>query len=662
MSWLEAVPVALVGLAWLMVPGLLATYGIGLRGIAAMATAPIVGIALPASLGVVFGLLGVSWSLPVVLVVSLLVGLVVAGIGFLLRHRAPARAADPRSVTSAAMLGLLPALVLGCLIMVLGLHRPDELSQTYDAVYHYNAVRLILDIHNGNSLIMGTLATPGLAHVFYPAAWHDLTSLVVLSTGTSIPVAANMFSAAAALVVWPLSCILLARQIFGRSRLALGLTGLFSFGFSAFPWGLLGFGILWPNMLAMSIAPAGLAVIISILGLVDDDPIGRGRAWLLLPVVVAAGVLAQTNVLFTWAALALVPIAFAMGRRTLALSRRGRLWRGIVEIVVVLVVAFGFWWFVATTPLLAAVRTLDWPPFESPAQAVGQVALNAASGPDFTNGFVALWVLSALVLIGVAMCRRQVALRWVVGCYVICAALYVVCAAINRPDTQKFTGYWYNDAYRLAAMLPITTVPLAVAGTIFLIGKVRVLLDRSDRIFVGRRVARTGLSAVIVLLLVLVGTKGLYAQSHVNTLSFRREGSLDGFNGEGWFVNPAEQAFFARIKNDIPAGELVADNPWDGSALLWAFADRRTLFPHLSIPMTAAQTVIYAHLDDVATDPAVCPAVQQTHVGYLLIGNGRIGHSPNTYPGLVDPGNKPGFQLIDSEGVMKLYRITGCGE
>jgi hypothetical protein len=651
LSWLEAIPIFLAGVAWLLVPGVLITYGIGLRGIAAVATAPIVSIALPATLAIIAARLGLGWSVPFVVVASLIVAAVVAGAGFLLRRRAPARTADPRNVTVAAFVGLLPALVLGALIMVLGLHRPDQLSQTYDAVFHYNAVALILDTHNGSSLVMGTLATPGLGNVFYPAAWHDLTSLVVLSTGSSIPLAANMFSSAATLVVWPLSCILLARQIFGKSRLALGLTGLFSLGFSAFPWGLLGFGILWPNLLAMAIAPAGLAVVISITGLAPDDPIGRGRAWLLLPVVFVAGTLAQPNVLFTWAALALFPVFIALARRALALGRRGRAVQGAAEIVVALVVTLAGWWFVATTPILAAVRTMPWPSFESPAQAVGQVAVNATSGPDHTNGFGALWVLSALVLIGVVLCRRQTTLRWVVADYLVCAALFVVCAAINKPSTQLLTGYWYNDAYRLAAMLPITTVPLAVAATVFVVRKVPVLLPA----------VRTGFAAVIVLVLVLVGTEGLYARDHVNTLSYRRSGSLTGFSGEGWLVNPAEQAFFARVKNDIPQGTLVAGNPWDGSALLWALEDRRTLIAHMAVATTPAQNLLAAQLDNLATDPAVCPAVRQLHVGYLLIGNGTLSHSAvGQYLGFADPLGKPGFRLVDSDGAMKLYRITGC--
>ena len=666
LSWLEAVPVGLVSLVWLVVPGLLITYGIGLRGIAAAGMAPVVTIALVATVAVVAAKLGIAWSLPMVLIVCLVVGGGTAVGGYLLRRRMPARAADARGVTGIALGGLVPALLLGAITIVLGLRRPDQLSQTFDAVFHYNAVALILDTHNGSSLPLATLGTPGLPGAFYPAAWHDLTSLVVLTTHSSIPLAANMFSAVIVIVLWPLSCVLLARQIFGQSRAALAVTALVSIGFTDFPWGLLGFGVLWPNLLAMAMAPAAMAVVLSITGLATDDAIGRGRAWLLLPVVVVAGGFAQPNELFSVAALSLFPIAVAVLKRAWRLRAAGRSMRGALEILVTVVVIGGGWAWAATTPMLALERTFPWPAFESPAQATGQVLLNAASGPIPTNGFNALWVLSALVVIGMALCRRYPYLRWVVVGYAVSGALYVLTAAINRPDTQKFVGYWYNDAYRLASMLPITAVPLAVAAVVYLADRAREVSGGAEW---ARRLAssrplrtRTAVATVLTLLLVLL-TKGLYVGNHVATLTYRRSDTLTGSNQEGWLVDPAAQAFFARIKNDIPANSVVADNPWDGSSLLWALADRRTLFPHLVIGTTADQRFLAVHLSDAATDPQVCQVADRLHVGYLLIGDGRFWVTDariKQYPGLADPGQNSAFQLVDSAGPMKLYRLTAC--
>src|SRR5438067_3616665 len=113
MSWSAAVPIGLTSVAWLFVPGLLVTYGAGLRGIAAWATAPIVTIAVTAGLAVVAGKLGVPWSVPLVVLVCAAVALVTTAVAFGVRGRPPARAADPRAVTVAAVLGLVPAALLG---------------------------------------------------------------------------------------------------------------------------------------------------------------------------------------------------------------------------------------------------------------------------------------------------------------------------------------------------------------------------------------------------------------------------------------------------------------------------------------------------------------------------------------------------------------------
>src|SRR5207245_2304600 len=81
-----------------------------------------------------------------------------------------------------------------------------------------------------SALTLSNFDTPGTTSSFYPAAWHDFAALVVASTGAAIPVAANLLSAVIAVVLWPLSCVLLARQIFGRSPGAVAVAGGLSIG------------------------------------------------------------------------------------------------------------------------------------------------------------------------------------------------------------------------------------------------------------------------------------------------------------------------------------------------------------------------------------------------------------------------------------------------
>ncbi|GHF63916.1 hypothetical protein FHX82_003125 [Amycolatopsis bartoniae] len=640
MSWFGSVPVGLVCVGWLLVPGLLVTYLAGLRGLAAWATAPIVTVAEAAALAVVAGKLGVAWSPLLVAVVCLVVAVVTGVVAFLVRRRFPPRQPDRRSATTAAVLGLVPAAVLGAVALARGFGEPDSLSETFDAVFHYNAVAYILDSHNASSLTLTNLGAPGAPDAFYPGAWHDLVSLVVSTTGGSIPVATNLFAAAVALLAWPLSCVFLVRQIFGPSRAALAVTGVVSLGFNAYPWGLLSFGVLWPNLLGMALAPASLGVVLSVCGLAKEDALGRGRAWLLLPVVVVGLALAHPNVLFSLIALSIFPVGTALIRR--ALRRPGR---GLAEIAVAVAVFLLGWWWAATTPALATVRTMPWPPFTTPRHAVSELLRNA------TNTYDSLWVLSALVLVGFGYCLWRSGLRWLVGGQLLSCVLYVLSAGVNTAATQKFTGYWYNDSHRLAAMVPITAVPLAVAAILLLTHAIRRGVPKAAPVLVA--------SVLGVVLLAVTG--GLYVHSHTTVLAghYTEAAAKPGSR----LVDDRERAFFARIKNEIPADARVAGNPWDGSILLWALADRQVLVPQFGVPETPDRTSVAQHLIDAATDPAVCAAADRLDVRYLLIGEEYFwpdSPGPKEYPGLADPGARPGFQLVDSDGPLKLYRLTAC--
>jgi uncharacterized protein DUF6541 len=661
MNWIAATPVALVTAAWLLVPGLLISYLLGLRGVVAWGLAPVTGIALIASAAVLGGFLGVAWSLGFMLVVAAAAVAVVGVLGYLLRRKGfLASDPDPRRLTLAAGLGLLPALILGVTTIVQAMGAPDALSQTYDGLFHYNALRYIADSHNASSLSLSALGNPGVKGSFYPGAWHGVASLVMVSTGASIPLAANMVTAVATVIVWPLACLLLVRQLFGRNFAALVVAGTLSLGFTAFPWDLLGFGVLWPNLLGMAIVPALLALVLTLTRWAKDDTIGPLRAWLALAVGLVAAGFAHPNALFSLVVLALFPVAARVFARAWRLGREGRRVRGATEAVVFVVLFTGAWRWASTTPKFASTRDQYWPPFETPSNAVGEVLFNA------TNRHDALWLLSIVVIVGVFAARRWPVLWLLVAAHATTMFLYVLTASINRPDTQKFTGYWYNDAHRLAAMLPITGVPLAVAGIVFLAGKIvgAVTAEHPD----GRRrlagvpgLASSGTVAVVLTLLLVVATAGLYPTDRYDRVAV----SYDPHRPGSVLVTKQMQAFYAKIAKEIPPDAVVAGNPFEGSAMLWALENRKVLYPHFRPTTTDEQDLIAEHLDAMTRDPAVCKAVTDLHVEYLLIGGSQFrtsDHKWTYYAGLSDPYGLPGFKLVDSSGPSKLYKLTGCDE
>jgi hypothetical protein len=640
MSWVDTAPVVLVALAWLWGPGLPVGYLLGLRGIAAFALAPVISIAVVASTAVAAQLAGLKWSVPLVLVAALVVAALAGLLAFFLRRTGLLAALpDPRRLTLIAAIGLLPAFLLAALAVMPAVGPPDAISQVYDTPFHYNALAHIRDSLDASSLTLHALGDPETPGMFYPAAWHDLASLVMFSTGQSIPVTANVFCAVITVAVWPVSCLLLVRQLFGRNTGALAVTGVISIAFPAFPWDFFGWGVLWPNLLGMAVAPAIFALVLTVTGWVKDDCLGRGRAWLLLAIAVGAAGLAHPNVLFSLIVLSLFPAGAAVVVRARGLPRR----RAIIECAVFAVVVLGAWLWSATTPVFANVRDWKWNPYETPAQAVGEVLLNA------TNLREALWLLSAVVVAGALTVRRFPAMRWLLAGHLVAGFLYVLAAALNRPDTHLLTGYWYNDAHRLAAMLPITGVPLAVAGILLLAGKIKPLL-RSERVAVPA--LAVGLTAVLLIL-----TGGMYPADREGRIvvTYPRDETYK-------LVTNRMRAFYDRIAREIPEDTRVAGNPFDGSVMLWALTDREVLYSHFLKEESPGEEYLARHMDDAATDPKVCDLARRYRVEYVLIGrNDRKLAAVPPYQGIGRvPRAKEGFELVDSAGGTRLYRITAC--
>lgn len=655
MNWLEAVPVALAAAGWLFVPGLLASYAIGLRGVIAWAVAPTISVGVVAVTAVIAGMVGIPWSAPLVLVTSVLVAAVLGLAAFLLRRRFQVvRKTDSPSLAWTALIGMVPAVVVGAVVVVKGMGTPETLAQTYDSVFHYNAVAYILDSGNASSLVLNTLGTPGVPGSFYPGAWHDFAALLALTTGASVPASANVLTAVLAIVVWPMSCIGLVRQLAGRCRPAILLTGLISVGFSGFPWGLMAFGVLWPNTLGLMLVPSGLAAVLSLAGFAKDDAIGRGRAWLLMPVVLIGGGLAHPNALFSLVAVAVFPVFASVGRWALRQRAAGRTRRGVLGFGAAVLVFLLAWAYVAVAPAFAGTRNFFWPPYESPPQAVGEALLGG------TNHHPALWALTAAVVLGVVFLWRRYEQNWLIGAFAGTAMMFVLTASLNTWWSKYITGYWYNDSFRLAAIIPVVAVPLATLGVATLARLVRDRLSAGERPRLGAFGRSLGAVTVALGLVLLVLTKGMYAGQHWTTLSVTYNTANDP---PMTILGDRDEAFYARVKAEVPADVVVANNPWDASPVLWALDNRVPLFRQMDMQFSDTQRYLAKHLVDMATDAKACAAAKQLDVGYLMIGKQQFwpwDARRKDYPGIVDPAGRPGFQLVDSVGDMKLYKLTQC--
>jgi hypothetical protein len=658
-SWFSAVPVIAAAIMIMFVSGLLVNYLFGLRGIAAWAIAPVIPISVAAVGAIIAPSLGVRLSIWVLVVPSVLIAIVIGVLAFLLRRRLPARMPDERGMTFAMLAGLGFALVVGVITAKLSITDADNYSATFDAVFHYHALSYIQDSGNGSSLTVSSLGIPDVKAAFYPAAWHDLTAILQNLTGASIPEAANVITVVITLLVWPLGCMLLARQLFGQSPIAIGVTGALSVAFPAFPWTLMGYGTLWPNVLGLALIPAGLAVLMSITGLAKEDVIGRARAWVILPVLGLAALLAHPNSVFSLIVLA-VPILgtwlFIWVRKQ---HQAGKTVRGLVLAGAMVLGTFVFAYLVNELPMVNGIKATRWPHFESVPQAVGEVLLNS------TNRKPAAWLLSIVVLVGIVSCIRQKTRRWLIAGHVLSAALFVMAAAINSDRTALFTGFWYNDSWRLAAMIPITGVPLAAIGVMAIGTALRNVLT-GQTVLKLPRIANSQVAVATVLVIAFGGlTTGFYTQEKA---AFVEESyaQMDG-GGNQKMVTAAKLTLIQDIGRIVPPDAVIAANPWIGATAVWSLADRRLLIPNLDpLIMTPDQAYLAKNLIRASVDPKVCQLVGKLNVQYLMTGPVALADGPNDsrlpfFSGLRDPNGAKGFERVAQAGDSQLFKISACG-
>src|SRR5690606_32769570 len=248
LEWLPTAWIGILAVLLLWVPGLAVGYAGGLRGLVAWGSAPLVSSALIGGAAIVAGFAGVPWSVLVVAAATVLAAAVAWGVralgGGWRSPRVDRSSPVWRRVLVTVAVSVVVAGVLQARRLMAAIGGPDHVSQTFDAPYHPNSVRLILDRGHASSLPK-TPTTPGATTSFYPALWHDVVSLIVqLSGSTDVVVAANWTTLVVACLVWPASMLVLARGLFGPRPVMLGLTVAVSFAMTQFPNQLTGFGIL----------------------------------------------------------------------------------------------------------------------------------------------------------------------------------------------------------------------------------------------------------------------------------------------------------------------------------------------------------------------------------------------------------------------------------
>lgn len=626
----------LLGIA--VLPGLLVGLALGLRGWVVAGAAPVLTFGVVGIAGPALPLVDVRWS-PLVLAGATAALAAVAALARRLlraRLRPEPLAAEERVrwSTRGHLFVVAMLLVSGGIGLLVGWNATRGLTampQWWDAFWHMNAIQFIRETGQSAPGALQALNNPVAPGFFYPNGFHLLAATLCMLTGVSAVVAID------AVVTLLVGCVALGtaalvRAAGGRAALA-GASALLACAFTGFPFDTIGWGPLLPYTTGLALIPGLLAVFVSLLRAGSANPVG-------LPGALAVGALGALGMhpsvlvaALVFGAAALVSFRREWGRRVAVGLAASAVVAGVLG-APSLLAAFG----------ATGGPAVDWAASESGSAAVGDM-LTFGHGQPYPQ----VW-LAALCLVAVIRRRAVGPLLWYVVGGAAFAGLFVLAAAYEGSLVATLTRPWWNDKWRFAALWSMAAVVLAGAGLV----DVADMLANAARRVTGSRLLAP-LSLLLVVALVVVGTQGLYQQRNQDRLS-------DAFPADR-SVGPEERRTFAYLATLVRPGERVMNDPYDGSAAMWALSGVRPLFasptiePHELVDMDPDRRTLWTSFQTIGTDPAVRAAAQRLGVRYVTVGDGFIAGDQHV-AGLRDLDGSPGLELVHVDGPSRVYRIT----
>ncbi len=299
----------IVALLLLVVPGAIVGRTAQLTWPVAVAVGPALTYGVVALAILPMGAIGVPWNGWTALVVLLLVVAVVASLQAAFVRRRDV-AADGSPISTGPALVVAAGVVLGALLIgfsaIRGMPHWQSIPSTWDAVWHANTVRFILDTGQASPTHMGELRNVETHDaLYYPSTFHALAALQSQITGAAATTAYTLNSLAAAVWLFPASAAMLTWQLMGsrtdqwRTAASAAAAAALSASFTAVPYVEFDTASM-PNMAAYGIAAPTMVLIVSALRHRDRIPLGVLALLGVFSVHITGGVVTVVFVVAWW--------------------------------------------------------------------------------------------------------------------------------------------------------------------------------------------------------------------------------------------------------------------------------------------------------------------------------------------------------------------------
>ncbi len=604
-----------MALLLLILPGAIVARTAQLTWPITVAVAPALTYGVIALAIIPFGALGIPWNAWTALASLAVIAVLVAVLSLALaRYRDTA--GESRAVGKWPAVTVAAGVVLGVLLIgyaaVRGIPHWQSVPSTWDAVWHANTVRFILDTGQASSTHMGELRNVEThALLYYPSTFHALVAVFCQLTGAAPTTGYTLSSLAAAMWLFPVSAAVLTwrllRETAGQWRTtgAAAAAAAISASFTAVPYVEFDTAAM-PNLAAYGIAAPTFVLITSALRHRDRVPVA---------------VLALTGVFSVHITGGVVVVLFLVAWWLL-----DALWRPVRGRAADL----------ATLAAVVAPTTLILlPQFISVRQQEDIIAghsfltyLSKKRGlfdavfqhSRHMNDFPVQYALIGLTAVGgVILLVKKI--WWPLAVWLLLVVVNVDAGTpLGSPVgavAGAFGEFFYKDPRRLAAATTLLLTPMAGVA---LLG-IAVVSVTAARRLAGRITDRPVTAPVrLVATGVLIVTVSVASAWHY----FPRHRFLFGDKYDSVIINQKDLDAMAYLAT-LPGARqtLIGNGNTDGTAWMYAVADLHPLWTHYDYPVQQGpgyyRFIFWAYADDADTDPRVGDALRVLNIRYVML-------------------------------------------
>lgn len=640
----------LIALLLLVIPGAIIARVGRLTWPTAIALGPPLTYGVVALAIVPYGALGVPWNGWTALFALAFIVVVALGLRIVLaRYRdvdAEARAAS-RGPALLVAAGVLVGALLTAVAAIRGIPQWQSIPSNWDAVWHANTIRFILDTGQASPTHMGELRNVETHEaLYYPSTFHALAAMFSQLTGAAPTTAYTVNSVAAAVWLFPVSAATLTWQLLRtrtdqwRTAGAAATAAALSASFTAIPY--IEFDTAsMPNLTAYGIAVPTMVLVVSALRHRDRIPLAVLAILGVFSVHITGGVVTVIFVAAWWLFDALWhPV-------------RGR----IADFAALLLIA---------VPAAALLLPQFLGVLQQAEIIVGHAFIThegkkrglidaVVQHTRHLNDFPIQWVLIILAAIGgIVLVYRRI--WWPLAVWFALVVAIVHSSAPFRfgpigPLVGKFADLFYSDPRRLSAVVTML-LSAAVGIAVFTLASAAV---SGIRRLVGRGSARAWNAATAaVCLAVSVGIGIAYLP---------RAQFLFGEKYDRVIVDTKDLDAWAYLAT-LPGARdtLIGDANTDGTAWMYAVTGLHPLWTHYDYPVQQGpgyhRFIFWAYADDADTDPRVAEAVKALGIRYVVTSTPVV-RGFVMPDGLVSLDRSRSWEKIYDNGEARIYEWRG---